>query len=123
MSQTFTGTVVSNKMTNTVVVLIERKLRHPRYKKVMTKHHKIPAHNEDSSIKEGDVVTIRSTRPISKTKHFIVVSEGNKGEEIKKESKPVQEKKVQEVVKKVEEPVKEKKVVKKTTPRRVKKTE
>lgn len=121
MSQIFTGKVVSTKMAKTVVVVIERKLRHPRYKKVMTRHNKIVAHNEDDSIKEGDMVTIRSTRPISKTKHFIVVSDT--AVETKETVKPVKkvavvEKKETPVAEKVE--ITEKKEVKKTIKKAVK---
>lgn len=74
MQKSLTGTVVSTKMQNTIVVQIERKFRHPLYKKVMKSHKKHKAHCEDSSVKEGDVVTIVSTRPISKDKSFVFVS-------------------------------------------------
>lgn len=73
MSKLFTGTVTSTKMKNTVVVNVVRKLRHPLYRKVITKFKKFKAHYEGNSIKEGDVVTIRETRPIAKDKHFVVV--------------------------------------------------
>lgn len=73
MAKEITGTVVSTKMQKTVVVSVERKLRHPVYKKVITRHQKMKAHNEIEGIQEGDVVTIAETRPISKEKHFIVI--------------------------------------------------
>ncbi len=73
MSKVFTGVVVSTKMQKTVVVKVERKFRHPLYKKVVKKHKKFKAHNEKFNIKEGDIVKIRETRPLSKTKHFEVV--------------------------------------------------
>ncbi|QQG44690.1 MAG: 30S ribosomal protein S17 [Candidatus Roizmanbacteria bacterium] len=73
MSRIFTGTVVSNKMNKTVVVSVERKLRHPFYKKVITRHNKLKAHNEIEGIKEGDVVNIKEIKPISKNKNFIVI--------------------------------------------------
>ena len=73
MSKVLTGTVVSTKMDKTVVVMIERKFRHPAYRKVIKRHSNYKAHYEGSSLKEGDTVTIRECRPISKTKNFIVV--------------------------------------------------
>lgn len=73
MRKKFTGKVVSTKMQKTVVVEVERKFQHPIYKKVITKHKKYKAHNENFNLKEGDMVLIEETRPISKEKHFIVV--------------------------------------------------
>lgn len=73
MAKEITGTVVSTKMQKTIVISVERKLRHPVYQKVITRHQKIKAHNELEGIQEGDMVTIAETRPISKDKHFIVV--------------------------------------------------
>ncbi len=68
-----TGTVVSNKMDKTVVVRVERTFRHPLYGKVVRTHKKYHAHDEDNACKEGDVVRIRETRPMSKTKRWVVV--------------------------------------------------
>jgi len=73
MAKFFTGTVVSTKMQKTVVVLIERALRHPLYKKVITRHKKYKAHNEIEGVVEGDMVQIQETRPQSKDIHFTVV--------------------------------------------------
>lgn len=73
MAKEFIGTVVSAKMNKTVVVSIEKKFRHSLYKKVIVRHKKLKAHNENKELKEGDVVKISETRPLSKTKHFIVV--------------------------------------------------
>jgi small subunit ribosomal protein S17 len=73
MAKEIVGTVVSTKMTKTVVVKVDRKFRHPMYRKVMSTSKKIKAHNEIENIKEGDVVRIRETRPLSKEKSFIVV--------------------------------------------------
>lgn len=67
------GVVVSNKMQKTVVVRVERTLRHPRYDKVITRSKKYYAHDESNSCKEGDVVSIMETRPMSKLKRFRVV--------------------------------------------------
>jgi small subunit ribosomal protein S17 len=73
MAKEITGTVISTKMQKTVVITVERKLRHRVYKKVITRHQKMKAHNEMEGINEGDVVVISETRPISKEKHFVVI--------------------------------------------------
>lgn len=75
MSRVLIGKVVSNKMNKTVVVMVERKFTHPLYKKVIIRHKKYKAHDENGKLKVGDTVTIKETRPISKDKHFIVVTE------------------------------------------------
>ena len=68
-----TGTVVSAKMNKTVVVKIERSYRHPQYEKIVTRAKKIYAHNENPDVKEGDLVVIMETRPLSKLKRWRVV--------------------------------------------------
>lgn len=73
MTKILTGVVVSTKMNKTVVVSIERKFRHPQYQKVIKKHKKIKAHNEDLKLAEGDIVCIQETRPISKNTNFLVI--------------------------------------------------
>ena len=73
MKKILTGKVVSMKMTKTVVVMVERKFRHPVYHKVIVRHKKYKAHNEKLDLKLGDVVRIEETKPISKDKHFIVI--------------------------------------------------
>lgn len=73
MAKVFNATVVSVKMKNTASVLIERKLRHPVYKKVIRRQKKYKVHFEDMDLKEGDRVEIKETRPISKGKHFRIV--------------------------------------------------
>lgn len=67
------GVVVSNKMQKTVVVRVDRTVRHPRYDKIITRSKKYYAHDEESCAKEGDVVTIMETRPLSKLKRWRVV--------------------------------------------------
>ncbi len=67
------GIVVSNKMQKTVVVRVERTIRHPRYDKVITRSKKYYAHDESNTAKEGDVVHIMETRPMSKLKRWRVV--------------------------------------------------
>lgn len=73
MAKIFTGKVISTKMMKTVTVLVERKFRHPLYKKIITRRKKYKVHNENLEIKEGDVVIFKETRPISKDKHFILL--------------------------------------------------
>ena len=73
MAKIFTGKVVSTKMQKTVVIRVERKFRHPFYKKTIIRHKKIKAHNEGLNLKDGDLVNIRESRPLSKDKHFIVI--------------------------------------------------
>jgi small subunit ribosomal protein S17 len=69
------GRVVSNKMDKTVVVAVERTLRHPKYGKVIKRTHKLYAHNDLQPLQIGDEVTIVETRPISKLKRWRVVAE------------------------------------------------
>lgn len=66
------GKVVSNKMDKTVIVMIERTVRHPLYEKVQTKRKKYAAHDEKNECKIGDTVEISEGRPISKTKRWTV---------------------------------------------------
>jgi small subunit ribosomal protein S17 len=73
MKKFLIGKVVSNKMAKTVTVQVERKLRHSLYQKIIIRHKKYKAHNENLDLKVGDVVKIEETRPISKDKHFIVL--------------------------------------------------
>jgi len=73
MTKQIIGTVVSTKMTNTIVIKVERKYRHPLYRKVITRHKKYKAHNEIEGIVEGDVVMIQETRPISKEVSYVVI--------------------------------------------------
>ena len=67
IKRTLSGRVVSDKMEKTVTVLIERKVKHPVYGKVMVRSKKYSAHNEGNLAKAGDLVEIVETRPISKT--------------------------------------------------------
>ena len=67
------GKVVSAKMQDTAVVAVSRYVKHPKYKKFMKKTAKFSVHNPGNKAKEGDLVTIRSCRQLSKTKHFEIV--------------------------------------------------
>jgi small subunit ribosomal protein S17 len=72
--RTLTGRVVSDKMSKTVTVLVERRVKHPLYGKIMTRSRKYHAHDEKGEFKLGDVVTIEECRPISKTKAWRVAN-------------------------------------------------
>ena len=71
--KTRTGLVVSDKMTKTVVVAIERRVPHPVYGKMVTRTKRVKAHDEENSAKSGDTVRIVETRPLSKDKRWRVV--------------------------------------------------
>ena len=75
------GRVISNKMTKTIVVSVERRFQHPTYKKVVTSFSKFYAHDEKSEAKVGDVVLIEETRPLSKLKRWRLTQVVEKGEE------------------------------------------
>ncbi|WP_440905705.1 30S ribosomal protein S17 [Catenovulum sp. SX2] len=71
--RTLQGRVVSDKMDKSIVVAIERFVKHPIYGKFIRRTTKIHAHDESNSCGQGDVVTIRECRPISKTKSWTLV--------------------------------------------------
>ncbi len=66
------GMVVSDKMNKTVVVAIENRSPHPKYGKIVVKTKKYKAHDEENKCKQGDRVRIRETRPLSRTKRWMV---------------------------------------------------
>lgn len=66
------GTVTSNKTDKTVTVLVERKVKHPLYGKIIRRSKKYHAHDEKNEFELGDIVRIEETRPISKTKTWAV---------------------------------------------------
>lgn len=68
------GTVVSDKMKDTVTVLVESYEKHPKYGKYVLRRKKYKAHDAGNTKKIGDKVEIRETKPISKDKHFMVIS-------------------------------------------------
>jgi small subunit ribosomal protein S17 len=70
MKTTREGVVVSDKMTKTRVVRIERVYRHPQYQRVVTRAKKLKAHDEANASKLGDRVVIEETRPLSKEKRW-----------------------------------------------------
>lgn len=67
------GVVASTKMKDTIVVVVSRYFKHPRYGKYMTSRKRIKAHDEGNKCAEGEAVEIRECRPISKDKRFTVV--------------------------------------------------
>ncbi|MBI2307003.1 MAG: 30S ribosomal protein S17 [Rhodocyclales bacterium] len=70
--RTLVGRVVSDKMEKTVTVLIERRVKHPLYGKIIVQSKKFHAHNDNNEAKQGDLVEIEETRPVSKTKAWRV---------------------------------------------------
>jgi small subunit ribosomal protein S17 len=78
--KTRVGTVVSDKMDKTVVVVIESHYKHPLYKKILKKTKKFKVHDPEGNSKLGDVVKISETRPISKTKRWRLVEVIRKAE-------------------------------------------
>lgn len=73
LRKTRVGVVVSNKMSKSILVAIERKVSHPLYKKYFKKTTKLMAHDEKNECVPGDVVKIMETRPISKNKKWRLV--------------------------------------------------
>lgn len=83
MARILTGTVVSDKMSDTIVVLVERRVKHPKYGKFIRRSTKIHAHDKENQCRIGDVVTIKECRPISKTKSWTLVDVKEKAEKVK----------------------------------------
>ena len=73
-SRTVNGRVVSNKMDKSIVVLVERRVKHPVYGKIIKRSSKIHAHDANNECGVGDEVTIKEVRHISKTKSWSLVS-------------------------------------------------
>jgi small subunit ribosomal protein S17 len=73
VKKTRQGVVVSDKMTKTRVVVIERVFRHPRYQRVITRSKRLKAHDEQNASKVGDRVLIEETRPLSKEKRWRIL--------------------------------------------------
>ena len=70
--RTLVGRVTSDKMDKTVVVAVERSYRHPLYGKVVRRQKKYVAHDESNEVREGDLVSIQESRPLSRTKRWLV---------------------------------------------------
>ena len=67
------GVVISDKMDKTITVLVERRIRHAKYGKMIRRSTKLHAHDENNECGVGDTVRIKSTRPLSKTKSWVLV--------------------------------------------------
>ena len=67
-----TGRVVSDKMDKTVVVAVKNRVPHPKYQKIVVRTKKYKAHDDSNECKAGDMVRIRETRPLSRTKCWVV---------------------------------------------------
>ncbi len=80
--RTLTGRIVSDKMNKTVTVLVERRVKHPLYGKIVTRSKKYHAHDEKNEFKAGDTVLIEECRPIAKTKAWRVAKLIEKAREI-----------------------------------------
>jgi small subunit ribosomal protein S17 len=72
------GKVVSNKMEKTVVVVVERRIKHARYKKYLLRRTRYKAHDEENTCNVGDMVVLRETRPMSKEKRWCIASITNR---------------------------------------------
>jgi len=73
VERTLTGTVVSNSRDKTIAVLVERKVRHPIYKKYIKRSTKVHAHDEKNECGLGDVVKVSESKPFSKSKNWALV--------------------------------------------------
>jgi small subunit ribosomal protein S17 len=82
LARTVSGTVVSNRMDKTITVLVERRVQHPVYGKVIRRSSKIHAHDEDNACSIGDTVTVSECRPLSKTKTWMLKSIDEKAREV-----------------------------------------
>ena len=74
LRKTRVGRVVSDKMDKTIVVAVESRIKHPLYKKIMTKTYKLKAHDENNECGIGDRVRVMETRPLSKDKRWRLVT-------------------------------------------------
>ena len=72
--RTLRGTVVASKMQDTITVAVERYVKHPKYKKFLRRTKKFLVHDAGNTAKVGDVVDIKEIRPMSKRKHFALVT-------------------------------------------------
>jgi small subunit ribosomal protein S17 len=70
VARTLSGRVISDKMHKTITVLVERKVKHPKYGKYIKRSTKLHAHDENNACVKGDLVEISQCRPLSKTKSW-----------------------------------------------------
>ncbi len=76
------GRVVSDKMDKTVVVAVENRVPHPKYQKIVVRTKKYKAHDDSNQCKTGDIVRIRETRPLSRTKCWVVADIVGRSEKV-----------------------------------------
>ena len=81
-TRTQTGLVVSSQRDKTITVMVERKVKHPLYKKILRRSSKLQAHDQDNACNSGDLVTIQECKPISKTKSWNLLKVEEKTKEI-----------------------------------------
>ena len=82
-TRTQTGLVISSKRDKTITVMVERKVKHALYGKILRRSSKLQAHDQDNACNEGDLVTIKECRPLSKTKSWELLKVEKKVQEIK----------------------------------------
>ena len=82
VAREISGRVVSNKMDKTITVMVERRVKHPMYKKYIKRSTKFHAHDESNQCNEGDLVTITQSRPLSKTKSWALLRVDERAPEI-----------------------------------------
>ena len=82
-TRTETGLVISSKRDKTITVMVERKVKHPLYKKILRRSSKLQVHDQDNVCSEGDLVTIQESKPISKTKSWALLKVEKKAQKIK----------------------------------------
>jgi small subunit ribosomal protein S17 len=82
MPRTASGTVVSNRMDKTITVLVERRVQHPVYGKIIRRSSKLHAHDENNDCNVGDTVTVEECRPLSKTKTWMLKSIDERAREV-----------------------------------------
>jgi len=82
-TRTVTGLVISSKRDKTITVMVERKVKHPLYRKILRRSSKLQAHDQDNTCSTGDLVTIQECRPLSKTKSWKLLKVEKKVQEIK----------------------------------------
>ena len=73
MARELTGKVVSTKMKDTITVLVESRIQHPKYGKFIKRSLKVHAHDVGNQCREGDLVIVRESKPLSKTKRWVLI--------------------------------------------------
>lgn len=82
MPRTASGTVLSNRMDKSITVLVERRVQHPVYGKIIRRSSKLHAHDENNECNVGDTVTVEECRPLSKTKTWMLKSIDERAREV-----------------------------------------